>query len=119
VAVQRPRRAGDVGGFQRGVEVIVDDLEGAGVGVADANLLGRELVLDQLVFDPFLRKRAGRVDRHHARDQATHIVLDREGDGQTQGCGEGDDVLEGGLDQERYDDDDSADPDRANRRAAS
>jgi hypothetical protein len=52
LAVQRPDVAGDIGGLQRRVQVVVDDLEGARIGVIDANLLGRELVLDELVFDP-------------------------------------------------------------------
>ena len=43
--------AGDVGSLQGGVEVVVNDLETAGIGVVDADLLGRERVLDQLVFD--------------------------------------------------------------------
>ena len=43
--------AGDVRGPHRRVEVVVNDREGAGIGVVDADLLGRELVLDQVVFD--------------------------------------------------------------------
>ena len=34
--------AGDVGGLQRLVEVLVDDLERVGIGVVDADLLGRQ-----------------------------------------------------------------------------
>ena len=38
--------------------------EGAGIGVIDADLLGRELVLDELVFDAFVGQRtAPRRDR--------------------------------------------------------
>ena len=43
--------AGDVGGFERLIQVLVDDLEGVGIGVVDADLLRRQLVLDDLVFD--------------------------------------------------------------------
>ena len=39
--VQRAGRAGDVGGLHRGVEIVVDDREGAGIGVVDADLLRR------------------------------------------------------------------------------
>jgi hypothetical protein len=31
----------------------MDDLEGIGIGVVDADLLRRETMLDDLVFDPF------------------------------------------------------------------
>ena len=34
--------SGDVGGLQRLVEVLVDDLEGVGIGVIDTDLLGRQ-----------------------------------------------------------------------------
>ena len=43
--------AADVGSLQRLVEVLVDDLEGVGIGVVNADLFGRQLVLDDLVFD--------------------------------------------------------------------
>jgi hypothetical protein len=55
LSVQRPVLAGDVGGLHGGFEIVMDDLERAGIGVVDANLLGRERVLDQLVFDAFSR----------------------------------------------------------------
>jgi hypothetical protein len=48
--------AGDIGGFQRFVEVAVDDLKGIGIGVVDADLLRRQRVLDDLVFDTFERQ---------------------------------------------------------------
>ena len=78
-----PRLAGDVRGLHRRVEIVVDDREGAGIGVVDADLLGRELVLDQLVLDAFVGERAGRIEAErleiarqhlHRRDAA---VLDR------------------------------------------
>ena len=40
----------------------MDHLDGARVSIVDADLLGRELVLDQLVFDPLIRERACRVE---------------------------------------------------------
>ena len=43
--------AGDVRRLKCSGEVVVDDLEGAGVGVVDAPLLGRQRVLDELVLD--------------------------------------------------------------------
>ena len=45
--------AGDVGGLERLGQVLMDDLEGIGIGVVDADLLRRETMLDDLVFDPF------------------------------------------------------------------
>ena len=81
--VQRAGLAGDVGGPHRGVEIVVDDREGAGIGVVDADLLGRELMLDQLILDAFVGQRARRIEAErlevarqhlHGRDAA---VLDR------------------------------------------
>ena len=64
--------AGDVGGIQRGREIVVNDLEGAGIGVIDAPLLRGEFVLQQIVFDAGEGERAGGVEtqalkvaRHH------------------------------------------------------
>ena len=39
------------GGLQRRVEILVDNLERAGIGVVDANLLRRQRMLDDLIFD--------------------------------------------------------------------
>ena len=81
--VQRAGLAGDVRGLHRRVEIVVNDRERAGIGVVDADLLGRELMLDQLVFDAFVGERAGRVEAErleiarqhlHRRDAA---ILDR------------------------------------------
>ena len=52
--VQRAGLASDVGGPHGGVEIVMDDTECAGVGVVDANLFGRKLVLNQIVFDAFV-----------------------------------------------------------------
>ncbi len=43
-----PAGAGDAGGLQRRVEVVVDDLERAGIGIVDAGLLGGQPMLEQL-----------------------------------------------------------------------
>ena len=40
------------GGLERVLQVGVDDLEGAGVGVVDAALLGRERVFEDIDLDP-------------------------------------------------------------------
>ncbi len=41
--------AGDIGGFERGVQIAVDDAEGLGIGVVDRPLRLRQLVLDEFV----------------------------------------------------------------------
>ena len=64
--------------------------ERAGIGVVDADLLGRELVLDQLVFDALVGERARRVETErlevarqhlHRRDAALLDRLDEFGAG--------------------------------------
>ena len=81
--IQRAGLAGDVGGPHRRVEIVVNDRERAGIGVVDADLLGRELMLDQLVFDALVGERAGGIEAErleiarqhlHCRDAA---ILDR------------------------------------------
>src|ERR1700761_6091011 len=54
--------AGDIGGFQRLIEISVNDLEGIGIGVVDANLLGCQLMLDDFVFDAFKRQGTGGIE---------------------------------------------------------
>jgi len=56
LGVQGPGFSSHVGGLQCRIEIVVDDLEGARIGVVDADLLGTELVFDQLVFDPLVRQ---------------------------------------------------------------
>ena len=88
--VQRAGLAGDVGGLHRRVEIVVDDRERAGIGVVDADLLGRELMLDQLVFDALVGERARRIETErleiarqhlHRRDAAGLDRLDELGAG--------------------------------------
>ncbi len=66
-------RAGDVGGFERRGQVLVDDLKGVGIGVVDADLLGRQLVLDDLVFDALERQRAGGVEAERLQIAGQHL----------------------------------------------
>ena len=86
--VERASLAGDVRGPHGGVEVVMDDRERTGIGVVDANLLGRELVFDQLVFDALVGERARRIEperleiarqHFHRRDAALLDRLDKFG----------------------------------------
>ena len=49
----------DAGGFQRVFYIAVDHLEGPGIGVVDAPLLGRERMFEQLDLDPVIAERTG------------------------------------------------------------
>ena len=71
--VERAALAGDVGGLQGGVEIVVDDLEGAGIGVVDADLLGRERVLDQLVLDALVGERPGGIEAERLEIAGQHL----------------------------------------------
>ncbi len=86
--VQRARFAGDVGGLQRGVEIVVDDGKRAGVGVVDADLFVGEPVLKQLIFDAVVAERARGIEAEglhvarqhlHRRDAAGLDRLDELG----------------------------------------
>ena len=59
--VQRAGLAGDVRRPHGRVEIVMDDRERAGIGVVDADLFRRELVLDQFVFDALVGERARRI----------------------------------------------------------
>jgi hypothetical protein len=56
LGVQGPGFSSDVRRLQRGIEIVVDDLEGARIGVVDADLLRSELVFHQLILDPLVRQ---------------------------------------------------------------
>ena len=56
LGIQRRGFAGDIRRAHRGVEIVVNDAERAGICIVNANLLGRELVLDQFVFDSIVGK---------------------------------------------------------------
>ena len=65
--------AGDVGGLQGCGQVVVDDLEGARIGVVDADLLGGEFVLDELVLDALVRERARRIEAERLEVARQHL----------------------------------------------
>src|SRR3546814_14927969 len=75
--------AGDPGGFERGVEVVVDHLERRCETVVDADLLRGELVLENLIFDAVEGQRAGGIEAegHQIAGQNVHrsdpAILDR------------------------------------------
>ena len=52
LTVQRVLAVDDAGRLQRLLDVSVDDLEGAGIGVVDAPLFRRQLVFEDLDLDP-------------------------------------------------------------------
>ena len=52
----------DAGGLQRLLDVLVDDLEGAGIGVVDAPLLGGERMFEDVDLDALIGERAGLVE---------------------------------------------------------
>ena len=65
--------AGDVGGFQRRGQIVVNDLEGAGVGVVDADLLRRELVLQHLDLDAGVGEGARRIEAERLEIARQHL----------------------------------------------
>src|SRR3546814_14161706 len=60
LGVQGARRAGDVGGLHRRVEIIMDELKRTGIGVVDADLSGRQPVFEHLIFNAVDRRSAER-----------------------------------------------------------
>ena len=71
--IQRAGCAGDVRRPHRRVEIVVNDREGAGIGVIDAPLRVGELVLDQLVFDAVIGERARGVEAERAQVAGEHL----------------------------------------------
>ena len=65
--------AGDIGGFQRFIQIAMDNLEGVGIGVVDADLLRRELMLDDLVFDALERQGARGVKPERLQITSQHL----------------------------------------------
>src|SRR3546814_4954673 len=63
--------AGDPGGFERGVEVVVDHLERRCETVVDADLLRGELVLEHLIFDAVEGQRAGGIEAEGRSEEHT------------------------------------------------
>ena len=83
--VQGAGRAGDVRCLHRRVEIVMDDREGAGIGVVNADLLVGEFMFDQLVFDAIIGQRTRRIEAEclevarqhfHRRDAAGFDRLD-------------------------------------------
>ena len=62
VLVQRGIALHDAGGFERVFYIAVDHLEGAGIGVVDAPLFGRERMFERLDLDPVIAERTGLVE---------------------------------------------------------
>jgi hypothetical protein len=58
LAIQGTGVARDIHGFQRRLEILVNDLEGMSVGIVDADLFRSQRMLDDLDFDAFVRQRA-------------------------------------------------------------
>ena len=73
LAVQRAAFAGDVDGLERRFEVGVNDLEGLGIGVIDADLFGRQLVLDDLDLDAFVRERPRDIEAERFQIARQHF----------------------------------------------
>jgi hypothetical protein len=51
----------------------VDDAERAGIGVIDANLLGRELVFDEFIFDAIVGQRTRGVETERLEVARKHL----------------------------------------------
>ncbi len=73
VAVQGTLGAGDVDRLERRLDVLVDDLEGVGVGVVDRDLLARQGVLDDLVGDALVGQGAGGVEAERLEVARDHF----------------------------------------------
>ena len=73
LGVERTLAPGDIGRLQRGVEVVVNDLKGRGIGVVDPGLLGGQFVLKDFVFDAFVRQRSRRVESERLEIASEHF----------------------------------------------
>ena len=71
--VQGARGAGDVRRLHGGIEIVMDDRECPCICVVDADLLGRQFVLDQLVFYAGKGERAGGVEAERAQIAGQHL----------------------------------------------
>jgi hypothetical protein len=71
--VQRAGLAGDVRRPHGGVKIVMDDRERTGIGIVDTDLLGRELVLEQFVFDALVGERASRVEAERLEIARQHL----------------------------------------------
>ena len=73
VPVQRVLAVDDSGGLQGLLDVPVDDLEGAGIGVVDAPLLGGERVFEDLDLDAVIGERPGLVEAEGLEVARDHL----------------------------------------------
>ena len=73
VAVQRVLAIDDAGGLERLLDVPVDDLEGVGIGVVDAPLLGGERVFEGLDLDSVIGERPGLVEAEGLEVASDHL----------------------------------------------
>ena len=73
LGVQRSGIAGDVGRLQRGIEIVVNDAERAGIGIVDPDLLVGELVLDQIIFDALVAERPCRIETERPEVTRQHL----------------------------------------------
>ena len=55
LAVQRAAGIGDIGGLQRRLQILVNDLKGFGIGVVDADLLRGQRMFDDLDLNALIR----------------------------------------------------------------
>ena len=73
IPVQRVLALDDAGGLQCLLDVLVDDLEGAGIGVVDAPLFGRQRVFEDFDLDPVIGERAGLVEAERLQVAGNHL----------------------------------------------
>ena len=73
VPVQRVLAVDDAGGLERLLDVSVDDLEGAGIGVVDAPLFRRQLVFEDLDLDPVIGEGPGLVEAEGLQVARNHL----------------------------------------------
>ena len=83
LGVEGAGRAGDVGGLHRRVQIVVNDLEGARIGVVDADLRRGQRMFEHLVFHAVEGQRARRIKAERLQVARQHLhrrdpaVLDR------------------------------------------
>ena len=73
VPVERRLAVDDAGGLERLLDVAVDDLEGAGIGVVDAPLFGRQGMFEGLDLDPVIGERPGLVEAEGLQVARNHL----------------------------------------------
>ena len=73
VLVERGIALHDAGGFERVFYIAVDHLEGPGIGVVDAPLLGRQGMFEQLDLNPVIAERTGLVEPEGLQIAGHHL----------------------------------------------